>query len=90
MKFLNYFIALTWLSVVNTHPINMICVPACNSNITANGGFVNEWLNHNSTTGLHQLRRHKGTVVNVLLEDAFTDVSHYQSTVSYDMKYINK
>jgi len=75
MKLLGSFITLTLLSVVNSHPVNMICVPACNLNITANVEFVNEWLNHSNNEGIHQLCDHKGTVVNVLLNDASTDVS---------------
>ena len=60
------------LSVVNSYPVNMICVPVCNLNVTANAEFVNEWL---SATGIHQLRNHRGTVINKLLNDASTDVS---------------
>ena len=76
MKFLMYSIVLAMLSVVNSYPVNMICVPVCNLNVTANAEFVNEWLNHSSVTGLHQLRRnHKGAVINELLNIAETDVS---------------
>ena len=72
MKCLVYFISLTMLSVVNSYPVNMICVPVCNLNVTANAEFVNEWL---SATGIHQLRNHRGTIINELLNDASTDVS---------------
>jgi len=76
MKLLECFITLTVLSsVVNSHPVNMICVPTCNPNITANVEFVNEWLNHSSNTGIYQLRNQIGTVVNKLLVNAQTDVS---------------
>ena len=72
MKFLVYSIVLAMLSVVNSYPVNMICVPVCNLNVTANAEFVNEWL---SATGIHQLRNHRGTIINELLNDASTDVS---------------
>ena len=65
MKVLECFIALTLLSVVNSHPINMICVPACNPDITVNEGFITEWLNNSRTTGL----------IDDLLNIASTDVS---------------
>lgn len=69
------FIMVKLLSVVNCHPVNMICVPICNTNITADEELVEGWLNHSSTTGVHQLRNHKGTVVHRLLKEVLTDVS---------------
>ena len=76
MNSLKYFIILIILSTVHSHPVDMICVPICNQNITASVEFVNEWLNHDSnTSGIHQLRNHKGTVVYRLLKDVDTDVS---------------
>lgn len=62
------------MAMVYSYPVNMICVPGCYLNMTANAEFVNEWLHHNST-GLHQLRNHKGTLVNDLLDYTSTDVS---------------
>ena len=79
MKFIECFIVLTLLSVVNCLPINMICVPVCNPNITVSVEFVNEWLNHSSATGVYQLRNHKDTVIHDLLNDASTDVSQLTS-----------
>ena len=57
----------------------MVCVSLCNPNITTSIEFVNEWLNHSSATGLYQLHDHVGTVVNVLLNNASTDVRQPQS-----------
>ena len=76
MNIMKCFTILAVLSAVNSHAVDMVCVPECNSNITANVGFVNEWLNHDSnTSGIHQLRNHKDTVVYRLMEDVDTDVS---------------
>ena len=76
MKFLVYSVTLALVSVVNSYPVNMLCVPMCNLNVTANAEFVNDWLNHSSATGLHQLRNsHKGSVINELLKMARTGVS---------------
>ena len=72
MKLLVCFISLTLLSVVNSYPVNMICVPVCNLNVTANTGFVNDWL---SARGPHQMCNHRGTIVNKLLNDVSTEVS---------------
>lgn len=74
MKVLEYFISLTLLSVVNSLPVKMICVQVCNEEITASSEFVDEWESHSK--GLHQLRNHGDTVVNKLLIDGSTDVSH--------------
>lgn len=64
------------MSVVNSYPVSMVCVPMCNQNVTASAEFVNDWLNHSSTTGLHQLHRnHRGSVISELLKDAQTGVS---------------
>ena len=71
MKVLEYFISLTLLSVVSSLPVKMICVQVCNPEITASLEFVKEWQGHNT-----QLRNHKDTVVNKLLNDGSTDVSH--------------
>ena len=62
------------LSMTDSHPVNMICIPQCNANITASEKFVNEWLNHTSDTGLHQLRNSMGTIISMLMKTAFTDV----------------
>lgn len=76
MNILKYLTILTVLSAVNSHPVNMVCVPECNSNLTANVQFMNEWLNPDSnTSGIHQLRNHKDTVAYRLLENVDTDVS---------------
>ena len=64
------------IDVIDSYPVNMICVPVCNVNVTANAEFVNDWLDHDSTGGIHQLR----SVVKDLLNDASTDVTH---TVNY-------
>ena len=78
MKLMKYLISLMLLpmNMINSYPVNMICVPVCNLNVTASVEFVNDWLNHSSTGGIHQLR----SVVKDLLTDASTDVSH---TVAY-------
>ena len=73
MKCLEYFISFTLLSVVSSLPVKMICVQVCNPEITATPEFVNEWLSH--TTGIYQLRNHKDTVVNRVLNEGSTDVS---------------
>ena len=75
MKCIGCFIVLALLPVVNCHPINMICVPVCNPNITASAEFVNEWLNDSSPTGMYQLLNHKDTVTHELLNNASTNVS---------------
>ena len=75
MRIMKYFVMLTLLSVVVCHPINMICVP-CNPKLTVPAEFVNEWLNNSSnSTGILQLRNHRGTVVNRLLSDVNSEVS---------------
>ena len=74
MNILKYFTILTVLSAVDSHPVDMACVPECNSNITANVKFVNKWLSRD-TSGIHQLRNRRGTVVYRLMEDVETDVS---------------
>ena len=78
MKLMKYLISLMLLpmNMINSYPVNMICVPVCNLNVTASVEFVNDWLNHSSTGGIRQLR----SVVKDLLTDASTDVSH---TVAY-------
>ena len=45
----------------------MICVPACNPDITVNEGFVTEWLNNSHTTCTG--------VIDDLMNIASTDVS---------------
>lgn len=73
MKFLDYFMVLAMLlSVVNSYPVNMICVPACNPKIMASTEFVNGWLSH----GIEQLQYRKGTVIEAALKNASIDVSH--------------
>ena len=76
MKVLEYFISLTLLSVVNSLPVKMICVPVCNEEITASSEFVNEW--RSNSTGLRQLLKHGNTVTVVakLLIDGSTEVSY--------------
>ena len=75
MNALKCYIILRVLSSVASHPVNMICVPVCSPNITASAEFVNKWLDHNNSLGIHQLRNHKGTTVYRLLEDLGTEVS---------------
>ena len=77
MNFSEYLITLMLLSVyiVNSYPINMICVPACNPNITATAEFIKEWSNHSNIVGIHQLCDEADTVVSDLLKDVSTDVS---------------
>ena len=81
MYFLEYFVSLTLLSVVNCLPVKMICVQICNPEITVSLEFVNEWLSH--ATGIHQLRNHKDTVVNRLLKDGSTDVSQSSAVTTF-------
>ena len=76
MKLLVCFMGLTLLSVVNSYPVNMICVPVCNLNVTTSAEFMNDWL---SATGIHQMRNHRGTIINKLLNDASTEVSQLVS-----------
>ena len=75
MKLLECFVSVTLLSVVSSLPVKMICVEMCNSKITASTEFVNEWLSYSNAVGVHQLRRHNGTLIYKLLEDGSTDVS---------------
>ena len=65
------------LSMADSHPVNMICIPQCNPNITASEKFVNEWLNRTSDTGIHQLRR-TGTIISMLMENTCTHVGYYE------------
>lgn len=67
------------LTMANSHPVNMICIPQCNANITANEKFVNEWLNLTSDTGIHQLRNREGTIINMLMESTCTHVGYFES-----------
>ena len=75
MKLLRCLITLLMLIMTDSHPVNMICMPQCNANITASEKFVNEWLNRTSDTGMHQLRNNMGTIISMLMENAPTHVS---------------
>lgn len=76
MKILEYFVISTLLSVAICRPLNMICMPMCNTNITATVKFVNEWMNDSSNAiGINQLRDHTDTVVYRLLRDVDSGVS---------------
>ena len=59
------FVALMMLSVAESHPVHMICMPSCNANIIASEHFVEEWLNHSSNMS---------TIVNMIMSDTATNV----------------
>lgn len=75
MKCLVCILAFMLSPMVNSYPVDVVCAPECNQNIITTAEFVNEWLNQSSRTGVHQLRNHKDTIVNVLLNSASTGVS---------------
>ena len=64
---------------VHSHPINMICVPVCSSNVTANETLLNHWLSNDDSTGIDQLLNKEGTVTEELRRLSSTDVSIYTS-----------
>ena len=57
------------LSVANSYPVNMVCIPSCNMEVTASEEFIQEWLDNGSDTGIHQLHTSMdmGTVINTLI-----------------------
>ena len=63
------------LLIVHSHPINMVCVPVCNTSITANEILINHWLSNDDSTGIDQLLNKEGTVTEVLIRLSSTDVS---------------
>ena len=78
------------LLMVDSHPVNMICIPQCNVNITASEKFLNEWLNHTNDMGIHQLRRNrKDTIISMLLEETCTHVSYFKC-INEKSTYVNK
>ena len=67
------------LLIVHSHPINMVCVPVCDTSITANEILINHWLNNDDSTGIDQLLNKEGTVTEVLIRLSSTDVSIHSS-----------
>jgi len=93
MSFFLFIVLLMPLLLVYSHPINMICVPVCNTSISANETLINHWLSNNDSTGIDQLMNKEGTVTERLLKLSSTEVSicmlyaygciHYQLHVLY-------
>ena len=77
MKTILYTVALLPLLLVYSRPINIICVPVCSPNVTANEPrtLLNQWLGNDQSTGIDQLLNHKGTVIRTLISLSSTDVS---------------
>jgi len=63
--------------LVQSHPINMICVPVCSPNVTANETLINHWLSNDDSTGIDQLLDHEDTVIKSLKDLSSTDVSEF-------------
>ena len=75
MKITVFTVLLLPLLLVHSHPINMICVPVCSSNVIANKTLLNHWLSNDDSTGIDQLLNHKGSVIRTLMTLSSTDVS---------------
>jgi len=75
MKTVVFGVLLLPLLLVCSHPINMICIPVCSPNVTANETLVNHWLSNEDSTGIDQLLNHKGTIIRSLMNLLSTDVS---------------
>ena len=75
MKMYVFSVVLMPLLLTYSHPINMICVPVCSPDVTANKAFLNQWLSNDDFTGIDQLRNHRNTVIGRLLTLSSTDVS---------------
>ena len=75
MSFIFFTTLLMPLLIVHSHPINMVCVPVCNTSITANEILINHWLSNDDSTGIEQLLNKEGTVTEELLKLSSTDVS---------------
>jgi len=75
MKTIVFAVVLLQLLLVQSHPINMICVPVCSPNVTANETLINDWLSNDDSTGIDQLLDHEGTVIKSLKDLSSTDVS---------------
>jgi len=72
---MNFTLLLMPLMLVHSHPINMICVPVCDTSITANETLINHWLSNDDSTGIDQLLNNEGTVNGVLMKLSSTEVS---------------
>ena len=77
MSFFLFTTLLMPLLIVHSHPINMVCVPVCNTSITANETLINHWLDNDDSTGIDQLLNKEDTVTEELLRLSSTDVSIY-------------
>jgi len=75
MKTIVFAVVLLPFLVVQSHPINMICVPVCSPNVTANETLINDWLSNDDSTGIDQLLDHEDTVIKSLKNLSSTDVS---------------
>jgi len=75
MKTFAFTVIILPLLLAYSHPINMICIPVCSPNVTANEKLINHWLSNKDSTGIDQLLNHEGTVIRRLLSLSSTDVS---------------